>query len=317
LNRSQALGLTSTALAAATLRLPPAAAQNAKVRFGCGIGDNFGEPLFANDGGFFARYGIDADILTLGSGGALTAALAGGALDVTISNIASIAQAHFRGLPISLIAGSSIYSADAPPTTVVLVLNDSPVRAAKDLIGKTLAMTTLHDTEQAAVMAWFDKNGVNPLLVNYVEARLPDQLPALKAHRVDATLTSDPWSTAALQDGARILCKPYDVLARRLQTTAWVARNDWLDTNKALAQRLVAAIHDTAVWANHNRPATAVILQKYSKMTDDTMAKLHRMEFAEHLDPALIQPIIDASARYGFLPQRFPASNLFAAFLQS
>lgn len=316
MKRSQALGLTSTALAAATLQLSPAAAQTASVRVGAGIGDNFGEPLFASDGGFFARYGIDADILTLGSGGALTAALAGGSLDVTISNIASIAQAHFRGLPISLIAGSSIYSADAPPTTAVLVLKDSPFRAAKDLIGKTLAMTTLHDTEQAAVMAWFDKNGVSPTLVNYVELRLPDQMPALKSHRVDATLTSEPWTTAALQDDARILCKPYDVLARRLQTTAWVARNDWLDANKPVARRLVAAIHDTAVWANHNRPATAVILEKYSKMSADTIGKLTRMEYAEHLDPALIQPIIDASARYGFLPQRFSASALFAASLQ-
>lgn len=317
MKRLHALGLTSTAFAAAMLVPRRAAAQSAKVRVGCGIGDNFGEPLFAADGGFFQKYGIDADLLTLGSGGALTAALAGNAIDVTISNIASIAQAHFRGVPISVIAGSSIYSADAPPTTAVLVLKDAPYRTAKDLIGKTMAMTTLHDTEQAAVMTWFDRNGVNPMLVNYVEARLPDQLPALKARRVDATLTSEPWTTAALQDGARILCKPYDVLARRLQTTAWVARNDWLDADKALAQRLVAAIHDTAVWANHNRPATAVILEKYSKMPAETIGKLTRMEYAERLDPALIQPIIDASARYGFLPQRFPASQLFAPFLQS
>lgn len=315
MKRSQALGLTSMTLAIAALRLPPAAAQTASVRIGAGIGDNFGEPLFANDGGFFQRYGIDAQILTLGSGGALTAALGGGALDVTISNTASIAQAYFRGLPISVIAGSSIYSADAPPTTCVLVLKDSPIRGPKDLIGKTMAMTTLHDTEQAAVMTWFEKNGVNPLLVNYTEAPLPAQLPALKSHRVDATLTSEPWTTAATQDDARILTKPYDVLGRRLQTTAWIARNDWIDANKAVAQRLVAAIHDTAVWANHNRAATAVILEKYSKMSPDTISKLTRMEYAEHLDAALIQPIIDASAHYGFLPQAFPASRLFAAFL--
>lgn len=315
MKRSQALGLSSMAFAAAALRTPPAAAQTASVRIGCGIGDNFGEPLFANDGGFFQRYGIDAQILTLGSGGALTAALAGGALDVTISNIASIAQAHFRGLPISVIAGSSIYSAAAPATTAVLVLKDSPVRAAKDLIGKTVAMTTLHDTEQAALMWWFEKNGVNPSLVNFTETPLPAQLPALKSHHVDATLTSEPWTTAATQDDARILAKPYDALAPRLQTTAWVARNDWLEANKALAQRLVAAIHDTAIWANHNRPATAVILEKYSKMSHDTIAKLTRMEYADHLDAALIQPIIDASARYGFLPQAFPAASLFAAFL--
>jgi hypothetical protein len=38
-----------------------------------------------------------------------------------------------------------------------------------------------------------------------------------------------------------------------------------------------------------------------------------RLEFADRLDPQLIQPIIDASARYGFLPQAFPAASLLVA----
>jgi hypothetical protein len=37
-----------------------------------------------------------------------------------------------------------------------------------------------------------------------------------------------------------------------------------------------------------------------------------RLEFTDRLDPALIQPIIDVTARYGFLPQSFPAASLFA-----
>jgi NitT/TauT family transport system substrate-binding protein len=282
------------------------------VRIGAGIGDNFGEPLYANDGGFFQRYGIDVDLTILSGGGALTSALAGSALDVTISNVGSLAQAHFRGMPISVIAGGAIYSADAPPTTAVLVLKNSTVREAKDLIGKTVSMSTLHDMDQAAVMTWFDKNGVNPSLVNFIEMPLRDQMSALNAGHVDATLTSGLWTNAALQDNARVLAKPYDVLGRRVQTEAWAARNDWLDANKALAKRLVSAIHDTAVWANHNRPATAAILEKYSKMSPETMAKLTRPTYAEHLDPALFQPAIDAAARYGFIPRRFPATDLFA-----
>src|SRR5271170_622123 len=144
------------------MRPLPAAAQSASVRIGAGIGDNFGEPLYAYDGGYFQRYGIDAELTILSGGGALTSALAGSALDVTISNVGSLAQAHFRGMPISVIAGGAIYSADAPPTTAVLVLKSSTVREAKDLIGKTVSMSTLHDMDQAAVMTWFDKNGVNP-----------------------------------------------------------------------------------------------------------------------------------------------------------
>ena len=38
---------------------------------------------------------------------------------------------------------------------------------------------------------------------------------------------------------------------------------------------------------------------------------MNRLSFAEHLDPAEMQPIIDAGARYGFLPKTFPAGDLF------
>jgi len=255
MRRSTFVHATAVAVALTAARPAAAGAQDAAatVRIGYGIGDNFSEPLYANDGGFLQRYGIDAELIVMGSGGALTAALAGGSLDVSISNVASIAQAH--------------------------------------------AMTTLHDTEQAAAMNWLEKSGVAPNSVNYTETPLPAQLPALKSGHVDATLTSEPWTDAALADDARLLAKPYDFLGRRLQLTMWIANT----------------IHDTALWANHDRPATAAILEKYSKMSHDTIAHLTRMAYSDRLDPALIQPIIDASARYGFLPQAFPASALFAA----
>jgi len=270
MRRSTFVHATAVAVALTAARPAAAGAQDAAatVRIGYGIGDNFSEPLYANDGGFLQRYGIDAELIVMGSGGALTAALAGGSLDVSISNVASIAQAH--------------------------------------------AMTTLHDTEQAAAMNWLEKSGVAPNSVNYTETPLPAQLPALKSGHVDATLTSEPWTDAALADDARLLAKPYDFLGRRLQLTMWIANTNWIAANKPVVARLVAAIHDTALWANQNRPATAAILEKYSKMSHDTIAHLTRMAYSERLDPALIQPIIDASARYGFLPQAFPASALFA-----
>jgi len=281
------------------------------IRIGGGSNDNMGEPYFVRDGGFIKRHELDAEITELGSGGALTAAVAAGALDVTITNIASIAAAHIRRLPVTVIAGGALYSADAPPSTALLVLKESTIREAADLAGKTIALSTLRDLQQAAIMAWLEKAGVVPTSVNFIELPNAAQLEALKSKRVDATMTSTPWMTASLAD-ARILATPYEVLGRRLLLTAWIANNTWLKTNKDVARRLVTAIKETAQWANHNRPATAAILVRVSKVPAATIASMTRLEFAEGLDVQLIQPIIDASARYGFLPQSFPALSLLA-----
>lgn len=311
MNRSAALrtGLAGFAFAAYP---QGAGAADVPIRIGGGSNDNMGEPYFARDGGFTKRHELDAQITELGSGGALTAAVAAGALDVTITNIASIAAAHIRRLPVTLIAGGAMYSADAPPSTAILVLKDSTIREAADLSGKTVALSTLKDLQQAAVMAWLEKHGVVPTSVSFIELPNPAQLEALKAKRVDATMTSTPWMNASLAD-ARILATPYEVLGRRLLLTAWIANNGWLQSNKAVALRLVTAIRETAQWANHNRPATAAILERISKVAPATIASMTRLEFADRLDPRLIQPIIDASARYGFLPETFPASGLLAA----
>jgi hypothetical protein len=39
-----------------------------------------------------------------------------------------------------------------------------------------------------------------------------------------------------------------------------------------------------------------------------------RGHFQDRLDPALIQPVIDAAARYGTIPQPFPAGEIIAKF---
>jgi NitT/TauT family transport system substrate-binding protein len=312
LNRADALYVALTGLAFAALPREVDAADVATIRIGGGSNDNMGEPYYARDGGFTKRHELDAQITELGSGGALTAAVAAGALDVTITNIASIAAAHIRRLPVTVIAGGALYSADAPPSTALLVLKESTIHEPADLSGKTIALSTLRDLQQAAIMAWLEKHGVVPTSVSFVELPNGAQLEALKSKRIDATMTSTPWMNASLAD-ARILATPYEVLGRRLLLTAWIANNTWLASNKAVAAKLVTAIKETAQWANRNRPATAAILERISKVTPATIASMTRLEFADRLDPQLIQPIIDASARYGFLPQTFPASTLLSA----
>ena len=312
MNRAAALQVAWGGLALATAPQTALAADVPIIRIGGGSNDNMGEPYYVREGGFTKRHDLDVQITELGSGGALTAAVAAGALDVTITNIASISAAHIRKLPVTVIAGGALWSADASPTTAILVLKESAIRGPADLAGKTIALSTLRDLQQAAIMAWLEKHGVAPASVNFTELPNGAQLEALKAKRVDATMTSTPWMNAGLAD-ARILATPYEVLGRRLLLTAWIANNGWLEANKAVAARLVAAIRETAQWANRNRPATAAILERISKVTPETIATMTRLEFADRLDPRLIQPIIDASARYGFLPQSFPAASLLVA----
>src|ERR1700723_1291602 len=113
---------------------------------------------FAVDQGFFAQNGLDVTIDVITSGSAILAGLAGGALDVGVAGIGSLSTAHARGLPIVALAAGGLYNG-ALPTSVLAVLVNSPLRTAKDLSGKTIAIQTIGELASFSISSWIDHNG--------------------------------------------------------------------------------------------------------------------------------------------------------------
>ena len=88
------------------------------------------EPYYAMEMGFFKRAGLsNVTLQTIPTGAAMTAAVAGGAIDIAISNIVSVAQAYQRNVPFTLVAPAGLYSSSAP-TSILMVAKDSPLRTA-------------------------------------------------------------------------------------------------------------------------------------------------------------------------------------------
>jgi NitT/TauT family transport system substrate-binding protein len=309
--RRDALGL----MGAAAFAFPSVARADTsqKLRVGYSAsGESLAQGLYTQEGGFFAKAGLNVELIEVSNGGAMTAALVSGAIDVGPSNVASMAAAYAHGLRLNLFAPSVIISSDAPPTTIIAVQNASPIRAARDFSGKTIACNTLRDLQQAAVMSWLDKNGGDSKSVRFVELPNPDQLGALAAHRVDAACLVEPFLSSAKNE-ARFIGRPYDSLGRLLMTFGWIANTGWYAANPDSVKKLVPALRESAGWANKNPAQTAAINSAHSKVPVEQLTSQNRQLFAESkLDARLIQPIIDASARYGFLPHGFAASELFA-----
>lgn len=310
MNRSAAIALVTSTLLASPM--VAASQERRKVQVGFNPGESLAEGLYAQEGGFFSKAGVDAQLVELTNGGAMTAAIVSGAIDIAPSNIASISAAYIRGLHLNLFAPSVLISASAPPTTIIAVPKDSPLRTAKDFNGKTFACSTVRDLQQAAVMTWMDKNGGDSKTATFVEVPNPDQLPALAAKRVDAACLVEPFLSQGKAD-TRFVARPYDSLGKTLMTFGWIANKDWYQGNPDLVRRVVAALREAAHWANTHHPATAAINSKYSHIPVEGIMATNRQLFSDgKLDPALIQPIVDASAHYGFLPHGFAANELFA-----
>lgn len=295
------------ALAAATVR-PARARTLAKIRVGVGVVESYSQGAYAQEMNFYKPAGLDADVQALVNGGAITAAVISGALDVGTTNTGSMALAYLRGLPLYLIAPSGYY-VNTSPTTILAVTKDSPIRTARDLTGKTLAVTTLNDLQQVAIMKWIDDNGGDSKSVKYIEIHNAELIASLTAGRTDATALLEPQLTDA-RDKIRVLANAYESIAKQFMISGWIANKAWYDKNVATAQKFVAVMRQTGEWANKNPRDAAVVLSKLSKIPLETVVKMNHTVFGTSLDPAVIQPVIDVMAKYGALPRAVPVAEL-------
>jgi len=289
----------------------PARADDVAIRVGALPIDNGAEPFYAQDMGFFKKAGLDATVTVFPSGGAAAAALAGGAIDFAITDAVSMASAHAHGIPISYVAPATL-STIASPAYAVLVAASSPIKTAKDFTGKTVAVNALKNILQIPFMAWLENNGGDPKSVKFIEMPFASQAGAIESGLIDAASISEPFITNAVLTGKfRAIAQTDRGLAPEFAFSGWTVQNDWATKNPDAVKKFVVAMAETAAWANANRPASAQILVKYTKMNADIAGKLMRVSFGERLRASDFQPVFDAAAKYGVIAASFPAAETF------
>ncbi len=260
--------------------------------------------------GMFKQAGLDVQIQTIDNGGAIAAAVAGGAADIGQSNVVSLATAYGKKLPFVVLAPAGVYSS-ASPTTVLVTLASAPYKTAKDLEGKTVITNGIMNIAQIGGDAWFDKNGADYRTVHWLEIPVPATAAALLGHRVDAAMMAEPSLTAALATGNfRVVGTPYDAIGSRWQIGAWFATKDWVAANPETARKFIAVMLQVARWANAHQAESLKILGDVSKVTYPQ--NMHRATYGETLDAALFQPVIDNAAKFGAIAAPFPAGELFS-----
>jgi NitT/TauT family transport system substrate-binding protein len=268
------------------------------------------EVYYAQKMGFFKANGLDVQITGLTNGAAVTSAVIGGAADIGQSNAVSIAQAHERGIPVVIIAGANRYTIAADESGLA-VPPDSPIHTAKDLTGKTIAISGVRGITEIGTRNWLDKNGGDSNSVKLLDMPFPVMADALVQHRVDAALITQPFLEAALdQKKVRVVADVYAAIAPDFLLGGWIAMTPWVRAHPALAAAFAKTMYQTAKWANTHQAESAVILEDAAGVHIDRSD--HRVPYAEKMVPTDLQKLIDVCAKYGLLKASFPATELIA-----
>ena len=308
MKRASALAL----LAAASLAPRAAPAQTAKIRIGAPASDTFAIAFFAADGGFYSRAGLDVSVTVFPGSGPVTAAVAGGALDVGLTDLVQLANAFNRGVPLAAISGGGLYTS-ADSTTELCVGKNSTIRAAKDFEGQTIGVITLASLRAVALRAWLTQHGADTQKIKLVEMPFAEMAPAIARGTVAGAYLAEPVMSQVLPE-LRIVGSPYDAIAGHFLISLWFSNNDWIANNRDTAHKHVRAIGDAAKWANTHRDLTLPMLVKYAKLDPDKTAGMRRARYETSLDPRLLQPVLDIAATYHAIEKPVAAASVIAKF---
>jgi ABC-type nitrate/sulfonate/bicarbonate transport system substrate-binding protein len=92
---------------------------------------------------------------------------------------------------------------------------------------------------------------------------------------------------------------------------AYVARGDWAAQHAEPLRRFVRVLAEAAGYVNTHPAETAPLVAELTKIEVANTAKMHRTLNGTTLDAALVQPVIDAAAKYELIARTFPARELF------
>jgi NitT/TauT family transport system substrate-binding protein len=265
-------------------------------------------PIYAQQAGFFKKYGLDATITTFNGGGAIIAAIAGGSLDAGFSNITSAVGAIQRGIPIVVLTPANLTAA-GHADALLMKARGSKLKTGADLTGKIIAVTTLGGTLQLGAEQWIDKNGGDSKTVHFVEIPTSNMSAALKQGRIDAAMISEPFLTQESAD-IEVLADALAAIAPEWISSVFVASKAWVEANPDGTRRFIAAMHEAGRWANTHHAETAKMLSPLSGVPLATFTAMARTSYTDGLTRALMQPGIDAAAHYGALKTPFDTGEI-------
>ena len=237
-------------------------------------------PFVAKDRGFYAKQGIDAELIQIKPGVAMAALISG---DVDYAElIGSVIRSAAKGLPVRAISTSI----KAP---FFSFLAQNRFKNIKELKNGTIGVTAIGGTNYISTQMTLKHFGIDPLKEVKLIAIGDEKLiyEALKIGRVDAVVVAPPFSVLLKRDGYSLLANTAQIMTipfSGLGTTI-----DRISRNRAQVKKLLRAEIEALRLIKGNAAATTEVIRKRFNM-DEKMAR------------ESYEVVVDAFSRDGRVP---------------
>jgi NitT/TauT family transport system substrate-binding protein len=230
-----------------------------------------GVPWFGTDLGIWERNNLKIQHTGLDSSRSVMEAFAAGQGDLAIINVSLVANAYFRGIPLTVIAG-------VPLSDYVAFAMNPEVKSLKDLKGKKVAVWAIPSEGTIALEHVLKKDygyAVNKDFT-YVRLPAPNLCTTLQRKEADAGVVFEPYASGCLLEGARRIAPKGGISfdpPKMVQSSVIVANPTFLKQKGETVRRFLQACRDINAHLAKNGNDAINILTKYSGEPRNAVAK--------------------------------------------
>ena len=196
--------------------------------------------LFVADAqGLYKEKNISTELVQFNNGGDLMTAMASGDVDVGYVGIAPVLSSVSSGVPVKVISSAQVEGSG------IIVTDDSNIKSAQDLAGKTIATPGEASIQHVLLSAYLKTNGMSLDDINESAMKVPSINDALKTGNLPAAITFQPYvSLGESDDNIDKLVDSSEIMPGH-PCCVVVASDDFIKNHEDTAKDIVA-IHENA-----------------------------------------------------------------------
>jgi NitT/TauT family transport system substrate-binding protein len=258
--------------------------------------------------GYFAKNHLNVSVKSLNGGAANVPAMEGGAIQIGESNVLSVIQGATRGIDEPCFSGANT---DPPSGHYLSLVGKAGVSSVKSLAGKTVAVNATAGVNQLLVDAYLTSQGVNPDLVSFISLQFPDMPDALSSGRVAAAMTSEPFTTIALGQGASLLTgTPLRSIPGTPTYSCWNASASWLSSHRRQASEFATAMAEADSYITAHPAQFRSIAASHLTISGSVLRTMSLPVFTDKLTMADITSWEKSAGQYHLTSGAPPSSSV-------
>ncbi|HWG01722.1 MAG TPA: ABC transporter substrate-binding protein [Trebonia sp.] len=240
--------------------------------------------------GFFKQAGLNVTVKSVTQSTAAIPDLLHGSIDVIGGgNYVSFLEADANGtFPVEFLAPAVDCTAD---TYGVVAMPSAGISKPAGLAGKTIAVNLTQNIQTLTTSAVLAAAGVSASSLHYVQIPFPDMVSALQAGRVNAISAVEPFLSAALAAGGKLVTSTCSGPMANFPLSGYVTTRTWTQQHATAARAFQQALEKGNAYANTHPNVVRALLPTYTKITAKAAASMPLGTYPAALTTAPVQRI--------------------------